>query len=132
MELISILKELKTLDSEISKIEETLSMVKKRFNELESSAASMMLENDIDVITIAGVEFRQALPAFKITGEEVKAFQWLNDQGYSEAIKQSKETINHMTLSKILRERLEADGIESIPSELFTCVNTNKLRIKEK
>lgn len=132
MELIEILKTCKIMKSEIDELDGILKEKKSAFSKLESQASNLMLEAEIDCLTIAGIEYRQALPAFKITGQEADAFKWLSDNGYSEAIKQRKETINHQTLSKILRERLEIEGIESIPPELFSCVNTGKLKIKER
>jgi len=127
--LPAVLKNLKNLKKQIDDKESDLKTIKSEFTKLESLASKLMEQDEIDKITIAGAEFTPALPAFKIINEQ-PAFQWLDDNGFGEAIKQSKATINHQTLSKLLRERLEQHGIESIPPELFECVNTGKLKIK--
>ena len=133
IDLIHTLKELAKLDRVISEKESEIKALKAEFQSMEKACSSKMLSDEIDKITIAGVEFSQALPAFKIIPEnETQAFEWLVQQGFDGAIKRSKETINHQTLSKLLRERMENNGIETIPAELFQCVNTCKLKIKTK
>ena len=130
MKLLETLQKMAELSIEISTVEDNLKEKKRVFNELESQASAEMIENSIDKITVAGIEFSHALPAFKIAGDESSAFDWLKNQGYENAIKRSRETVNYQTLSKILRDRMESDGIESIPYELFTCVNTGKLKLR--
>lgn len=133
IDLIHTLKELAKLDRVISEKESEIKALKSEYQSMEAACSRKMLSDEIDKITIAGVEYSQALPAFKIIPDnETQAFEWLVQQGFEGAIKRSKETINHQTLSKLLRERMENSGIETIPAELFQCVNTCKLKLKTK
>ena len=130
--LVEILKSLKDQKQAIDAAEADLKLLKKAYETAERLACRLMRQDDIDKIRIRGYEFSPALPAYKIIGSEAEAFAWLEQQGYGNAIKQSKPTINHNTLSKLMRERVEESGIGSLPPGLIGWANINRLTIKEK
>lgn len=127
--LIESLLDLAERNIRIKQLESDLKQMKSEFTKLEGQASRLMRQDEIEALTIKGLTFSQALPAFKIV-DKPNAFKWLESEGFGSAIKQSEPTIHYQTLGALMRERMEIEGIESIPLELIQLVNTNRLKIK--
>ncbi len=129
-DVIPAVKDLLYTKSMIDELEEKLKALKSDFKSDEERVFAMMEANNMQSVNVDGFNVHQKIDTYARLNKdfENEAKDWIRAEGYENLI---KETVNSRSLTSAIKERIEDDGIDSIPTDLILISTVNRIGIRK-